>query len=385
MSTFFQNCCGNLPGDRHCCWFGCLLTLELSAVCSFCSLGFIHYAPHQCWIWLWSYWLPVFVYNIILSEKKYPGQKVRKYHRKPKGRGKGTLWISYPLSTSGLFSWPLDPPGKHKSQSGDSAARYFLISAAVVTFVGLMMMTDHLMFAYLWNLRWMGDNLRVDVSCAETFLCFCLRRDKGWAELMGEVTESRELRLRERGLLRLSAPVNLSESGYCIISEATFPPSFELLALLMSNFSSEQRMTAWGGGRGWASWHFWGSQRLPSSLMGRASWESLLGRLLVVFFPEAVLGLASIGQKELGISCPWGALQLLTLLYWSHTWVESPVASGNWPVLTNSFHCQHPFEKLFILLTFPAFDSPKNLDKVKIWPVSHCFPVLCGLRVSLWL
>lgn len=137
------------------------------------------------------------VYNIILFWKEISWTKsMEGYHRKPKGRGKGTLWISYPLSTSGLFSWPLDPPGKHKSQSGDSAARYFLINAAVVTFVGLMMMTDHLMFAYLWNLRWMGDNLRVDG--AETFLCLCLRRDKGWAELMGEVTESRELRLRER-------------------------------------------------------------------------------------------------------------------------------------------------------------------------------------------
>lgn len=96
---FFPNCCGNLPGgDRNCCYFGCSLTLELSAVCSFCSLGFIHYVLHQCWIWLRSYWLPVFVfeiYNIILFWKEiFWTKSTEEYHRKPKGRGKGTLWIS---------------------------------------------------------------------------------------------------------------------------------------------------------------------------------------------------------------------------------------------------------------------------------------------------
>lgn len=45
-------------------------------------------------------------------------------------------------------------------------------------------------------------------------------------------------------------------------------------------------------------------------------------------FPEASLVLASTGQ-ELGTSHPWGAVQLLTWLYFSHTGVESPVVSGN--------------------------------------------------------
>lgn len=137
---------------------------------------------------------------------------------------------------------------------------------------------------------------REDRPCGDPALCLAT-----WRETMSELSWwLKSLRGEnhswEKKTFQLPVLINLlvSASVPCLISEATFPSVFELWALLRSkkNFFFFRREDGWdGGGRGWLSWRFVGSQPLPSSLSALTIEESFLELLL-----SSLLVVLSLGQ-----------------------------------------------------------------------------------------
>lgn len=227
--------------------------------------------------------------------------------------------------------------------------------------VGFTMMSNHFVLSYFVELKiataWQPR--REARSCGDTLLCLST-----WGETRSELSWwlGAENYSWEKRTSQLSVLTNLliSAEGYCIISEATFPPGFELWPLLRSTFFFSEEDDWHGGGQGWHSWHLCaGSQPLPSPPSTHPHGESFPGSTAERVLVQLLWGWLALTRGSLGTSRSWELCIPSLCSGFSHTWVESPVAIDRRS--PTPFHRQHPFERLSTLL------SSQPLVTLRIW------------------